>query len=69
MIIVEGVAQYNGQYTWWGGNLMGVKDHPVRLDVPNRLVYSTHEYPESIYPQSWFNASNYPDNLPAVWDK
>lgn len=69
LIIVEGVAQYNGQHTWWGGNLMGVKDHPVRLDVPNRLVYSTHEYPESIYPQSWFKASNYPDNLPAVWDK
>lgn len=69
LIIVEGVAQYNGQHTWWGGNLMGVKDHPVRLDIPNRLVYSTHEYPESIYPQSWFKASNYPDNLPAVWDK
>jgi aryl-phospho-beta-D-glucosidase BglC (GH1 family) len=48
---------------------MGAKDYPVRLDVPNRLVYSTHEYAETIYPQPWFRASNYPDNLPSVWDK
>ncbi len=69
LIIVEGVSHYSGQYTWWGGNLMGAKDYPVRLDVSNRLVYSTHEYPGTIYPQPWFNAPNYPDNLPAVWDK
>jgi endoglucanase len=69
LIIVEGVSQYNGRYTWWGGNLMGAKDHPVRLDVSDRLVYSAHEYPETVYPQPWFNDPNYPDNLPAVWDK
>lgn len=69
LIIVEGVAEFEGQYTWWGGNLMGAKDHPVRLDVPNRLVYSAHEYPETIYPQPWFRDPDYPKNLPAVWDK
>jgi endoglucanase len=69
LVIVEGVTEFNGQYTWWGGNLMGAKDYPVRLDVPNRLVYSTHEYAETIYPQPWFRASTYPRNLPAVWDK
>jgi endoglucanase len=69
LIIVEGVSGYKGQYTWWGGNLMGVKDYPVRLSVPNRLVYSTHEYGETIYPQPWFRALSYPKNLPSVWDK
>lgn len=69
LIIVEGVAEYEGQHTWWGGNLMGAKDHPVRLNVPDRLVYSVHEYPESIYPQPWFRDSKYPENLPAVWDQ
>lgn len=69
LIIVEGVAEYNGHYTWWGGNLMGAKDHPVRLDVPDRLVYSTHEYPETIYPQPWFRDPNYPRNLPSIWDQ
>ena len=65
----EGIANHNGQTTWWGGNLMGARDFPVRLQVPNRLVYSPHEYPASMYPQSWFSDSNYPDNLPVVWDK
>ncbi len=69
LIIVEGVANYRDQYTWWGGNLMGARDFPVRLNVPNRLVYSAHEYPETVYPQSWFSDSNYPNNLPSVWDK
>ncbi|SRR6266498_559705 len=69
LIIVEGVAVYNGQYTWWGGNLIGAKDFPITLQVPNHLVYSVHEYPASVYPQSWFNDSNYPNNLPAVWDQ
>ncbi|RPJ25640.1 MAG: glycoside hydrolase family 5 protein [Chloroflexi bacterium] len=69
LIIVEGVSEYNGQYTWWGGNLMGAKDYPVRLDVPDRLVYSTHEYPETIYRQPWFGDPNFPRNLPAIWDK
>ena len=69
LIIVEGIANYNGQNTWWGGNLMGAKKFPIRLEVSNRLVYSAHEYPASIYPQSWFSDPSYPDNLPAVWDK
>lgn len=69
LIIVEGVAVHNGQYTWWGGNLLGAREFPVRLKVSNRLVYSAHEYPETIYPQPWFSDPKYPNNLPTVWDK
>jgi cellulase (glycosyl hydrolase family 5)/carbohydrate binding protein with CBM11 domain len=69
LIIVEGISTYNGQSIWWGGNLMGAQTYPVRLNVANRLVYSPHEYPASVYPQTWFSDSNYPNNLPAVWDK
>jgi endoglucanase len=69
LILVEGVAIYNDQNTWWGGNLMGVKDFPLRLQVPNRLVYSPHEYPASVFPQTWFSDPSYPNNLPAVWDR
>jgi aryl-phospho-beta-D-glucosidase BglC (GH1 family) len=69
LIIVEGIANRNGQNTWWGGNLMGAKEFPVRLQVPNRLVYSPHEYPPSMYPQTWFSDPAYPDNLTAVWDR
>ena len=69
LIFVEGVDQYNGNWYWWGGNLMGVKDNPVRLNVKNQLVYSTHDYPNSVWTQPWFNDSQYPNNLPGVWDK
>lgn len=69
LIIVEGVAVHNDQSTWWGGNLMGAREFPVRLNVPNRLVYSAHEYPETIFPQTWFSDPGYPNNLPAVWDQ
>jgi endoglucanase len=69
LIIVEGVSTFDGQSTWWGGNLIGAKQYPVVLNVPNRLVYSPHEYPSSVYGQAWFSNSSYPNNLPGVWDK
>jgi endoglucanase len=69
LIMVEGIQTYNGQSTWWGGNLMGVAQHPITLTDPNKLVYSVHDYPASVYPQSWFSASNYPNNLPSVWNQ
>ncbi|MGE0415509.1 MAG: cellulase family glycosylhydrolase [Acetobacteraceae bacterium] len=69
LIMVEGIETYQGNSTWWGGNLMGVKDHPITLNVANKLVYSPHDYPSTVYAQSWFSAPDYPNNLPAVWDK
>jgi endoglucanase len=69
LIIVEGVEQYNGVWYWWGGNLLGVRDHPVRLDKPAQLVYSTHVYGPGVYPQAWFSDPSFPDNLPEIWDR
>jgi endoglucanase len=57
--------------TWWGGNLSLAKQFPVRLDVPNRLVYSPHEYGVSVYTQDWMDTTKHPEfpaNLAAVWD-
>jgi aryl-phospho-beta-D-glucosidase BglC (GH1 family) len=68
LIFVEGIQTYNGQSDWWGGNLMGAGAYPVVLNIPNRVVYSTHEYPQSVAWQPWFNAVNYPNNMPAQWD-
>jgi mannan endo-1,4-beta-mannosidase len=69
LIIVQGVAQHGGEATWWGGNLAGVETHPVVLARPGKLVYSPHDYPAGVYRQAWFEAPDYPDNLPAVWDR
>jgi len=68
LIIVEGVEFGPSGNNWWGGNLSAAGAHPVRLNVPGRLVYSPHEYPASVHAQAWFSAANYPANLPAHWD-
>jgi endoglucanase len=68
LIFVEGVECYNGDCYWWGGNLEGVADTPVRLSVPNQLVYSAHDYPPDVYELSYFRAADYPNNLAGIWD-
>ncbi|MDN0194117.1 cellulase family glycosylhydrolase [Streptomyces sp. S.PNR 29] len=69
LIMVEGVQSFNGVSGWWGGNLMGVAQYPVQLDVPNRLVYSAHDYATSVAQQSWFSDPSFPANMPGIWDK
>ncbi|MEV6383301.1 cellulase family glycosylhydrolase [Streptomyces sp. NPDC051773] len=69
LILVEGVQTFNGVSGWWGGNLMGVAQYPVQLDVPNRVVYSAHDYATSVAQQSWFSDPSFPANMPGVWDR
>ncbi|MGY3202446.1 cellulase family glycosylhydrolase [Streptomyces sp. TE5632] len=69
LVFVEGVQSYNGVNGWWGGNLMGVAEHPVRLNVPDRLVYPAHDYATSVGRQPWFEDPSFPANLPGIWDK
>ncbi|MEM0909289.1 MAG: glycoside hydrolase family 5 protein, partial [Pseudomonadota bacterium] len=54
LILVEGISVYDGDPYWWGGNLQGVKERPVTLEVPHKVVYSPHDYPASVHPQPWF---------------
>jgi endoglucanase len=69
LIFVEGTQSYLGRGTWFGGQLAGVKDAPVRLSVPNKLVYSAHEYATSVFRQPWFDAPDFPNNLARdVWN-
>ena len=68
LIIVEGIEFQDNTFYWWGGNLKGVAAAPVMLQVSDRIVYSAHDYPSSIYQQTWFSAPDYPANLPDVWD-
>ena len=68
LIVVEGVQAYRDQWYWWGGNLLGARDYPVQLNVPNQLVYSAHDYPSSVFNQPWFSDPAYPANLERIWD-
>jgi endoglucanase len=72
LIIVEGVDCVTGtgspQCGWWGGNLSGARQFPVRLSKPDKLVYSAHEYATSVFAQPWFSDPAFPANMPALWD-
>ena len=59
--MVEGINYAN--------DLTGVFSLPVQLAVPNRLVYSAHDYSPKVWQQSWFADPKFPANLPALWDR
>ncbi len=67
LIFVEGTDGYNNDFYWWGGNLEGVQNSPVKLNVANQLVYSAHDYGPSVYGQPWFNGSTTYASLATVW--
>lgn len=70
LVIVEGVErQPDGSSTWWGGGLQGVAAAPIELAVSDRVIYSPHDYPASVYAQPWFSAADYPANLESVWSR
>jgi endoglucanase len=57
IVFVEGTDAVGNDFYWWGGNLQGVRHAPVRLDVPNQLVYSAHDYGPNEYRQKWFDGA------------
>lgn len=67
LIIVEGVDEYHGDSYWWGSNLEGVRQSPVKLTIPNHLVYSAHEYGPVEYPQPWFSPRTSSWDLEDIW--
>ncbi|WP_433207785.1 glycoside hydrolase family 5 protein [Dactylosporangium sp. CS-047395] len=74
LIIVEGIENYKtadgkSDGYWWGGNLQGAKEHPVKLSDQSKLVYSAHDYSPKVWSQTWFTDPKFPANMPALWDK
>ncbi len=81
LIVVEGIQIYptnissnnftstnDADYynTWWGGNLMAVKDFPIDFgdETRNRqVVYSPHDYGPLVYEQPWFTGGFTYDSL------
>lgn len=49
--------------------MKGIYEFPIQLSDPTKLVYSTHDYPASVYRQEWFNSTSYPNNLKSIWDE
>ncbi|KAG9399978.1 hypothetical protein AC1031_010898 [Aphanomyces cochlioides] len=72
LIFVEGVQKSSVDQkafpAFWGENLMDVPRARLTLPVANRLVYSAHTYSSDVAAQPYFEVSNFPANMPAVWD-
>lgn len=74
LIVVEGIEKSEDDFGnvldwyWMGGSLQFAGTMPIRLNVPNRLVYSAHDYGPGVYLQGWFKDPDFPKNLPEVWD-
>jgi endoglucanase len=56
---------------WWGGNFMPIRCTPIDpVSIPtNKLVLTPHVYGPDVYVAAEFNAADFPNNLPAGWDK
>lgn len=75
LIFVEGVGiNPDSSSYWWGGALKGVSSNPVVLTISNKLVYSPHDYGQSVSgSQNWLAydgqtpPNNWPNNLPTVF--
>jgi len=76
LIVVEGVGSSPGcpfqtsPYNhWWGGNIECADTHPVELALPNRLVYSPHNYGPGVFEQPYFAGltTNF-SAMADVWD-
>ena len=72
LVLVEGIeGPVAGGQTldrnWWGGNLEGVRQNPVRLSIANRVVYSPHEYGPGVFAQPWFSQPDMATTLANRW--
>ncbi len=69
LICVQGLDAYKGEGGWWGAVHLGVKDHPLALNVANRLVYEIHDYGPIVWDQPFHQTADFPANLAGHWDR
>lgn len=70
LIVVEGlfgpIAAAGGQFSGYSGDFTGVATRPVVTPIPNRLVYSPHEYIDLTQPR--FSDPSFPATLVPYWN-
>lgn len=71
LIVIEGMGKIAKPYKddpFWGEALTPMEESPIRTHFPQKISLSAHVYGPSVYNQAYFNASNFPKNMPAIWD-
>ena len=51
----------------WGGNLEPFDCFPLSIPA-DKIVLSPHVYGPDVFDQPYFNDSNFPNNMPDIWD-
>lgn len=71
LVFVEGTAGSPpcADGCFYGENLQGVENNPVKLSKSGRVVYSPHTYGPNVYNQPYFSDPSFPANMPRIWDK
>ncbi|KAG5178728.1 putative endogluconase [Tribonema minus] len=82
LVIVEGVGADGADLPYprsdpayskyWGSNLDGLYKRQLNFGSAQanaRMVYSSHIYGPSVSMQPYDSAPNFPNNMPAIWDK
>lgn len=74
LVFVEGIGESSTCSSnighFWGENFEPYKCNPISKDsIPSdKLVLSPHIYGPDVSHQEYFNAGNFPNNMPAIWD-
>lgn len=73
LVVVEGLDTSSHDSTrglgaYWGEMLDGVRVYPVKLSVPDRVVYSPHSYGPDVFMMDFYRDPNvFPANMPDIW--
>ena len=66
LIFVQGITNND---TWAGGDLSYVRNYPVTLNIPNKVVYTVREFGPDWEMQPWFEDPTFPNNMRERWNK
>lgn len=70
LVIVEGVGNASPGGGWpafWGEN-MAERDVEIAPELSERILYLPHAYGPSVYRQPYFDAPDFPANMPEIWE-
>uniref|UniRef100_A0A914ULZ7 Protein kinase domain-containing protein n=1 Tax=Plectus sambesii TaxID=2011161 RepID=A0A914ULZ7_9BILA len=62
----------NAPEAFQGENLMGVRTNPISTGNPEhdkRIIYSPHSFGPDLWNQTYFKESNFPKNMPSIWEE
>ena len=64
------VRAAGNEYLFWGENLMGAREHPVKLPGhQTKLAYSPHVYGPDKDPMAYFKPGNFVERMPSIWQR